>query len=220
MCPCQFGRLGAFLLTACLYWAWALGGLPAMLAALHAGDILAVAWAGAALFGAGWLLIGIGEALSHADPFNPRSILWSAGVIALAGYALSHGWVFGGNALLFHLSRAAWFGWIASEVFNLWLNLRGLGRRREVDASPVCAPGRQEVLTGPRFRRRRRLEWVEDVEASGDIPCPAAPPPGFSIRAAAGPVGQDQPLPQIVYVKDKNGQFVPLPGAVPLDRRR
>jgi hypothetical protein len=205
MCPCQYGRLGAFTLTACIYWAWAAGGLSAMVAGLEVGDILAVVWAGAALFGAGWLLIGIGEALSHSDAFVPQSVLWSVGVIALSVYALRHGWYLGGA--LFHASRAAWFGWIASEVFNVWLNLRGLGRHREVARSPaICAPTRQEALTAPRFRRSRRLEWSEEVEGHADLIQRA---PGFSVWRTPPVIGQDGAT-QIVYVPDERGQLIPV----------
>jgi hypothetical protein len=207
MCPCQFGRSGAFTLTACIYGACALGGLPAMLAALHAGNIIAIGWAVAVFFGAGWLMIAVGEALSHSDPFVPQSVLWSVGVIGLAGYALRHGWYFSGNALLFHLSRAAWHGWIASEVFNIWLNLRGIGRHRRV--TPVSDPMPE---TTTRLRRRRSIELVEEIEGRGVEAGDFVRHLGVDSHAGTFPAaaGQDQPAPQVVHVKDETGNFVPL----------
>jgi len=225
MCPCQYGRIGAFLLTGCIYWAWvSWGGLPAMFAGLQAGNIDAIAWAACALLGVGNLWIGIREALSHNDVFYLPSVLWSLGVIALSGWALEHGWVLTGNAWLFHLSRAGWFGWIASEVFNIWLNLRGsIARRR--DLAPIVAP-----IANPRLHRevpqqqagwlrRRRILLIEDSEGEGieaqeflrglganhHLGSNTPAPPGF--------IGHES-APRIVHVPDRNGNLIPvrLPG--------
>jgi hypothetical protein len=217
MCPCQWGRLGAFTLAACICWAWAAGGLAMMLAGLHAGDTIAIGWAVAAFFGGGWLSIGIFEALSHADTFRPQSVLWSVAVIGFAGYALNHGWYFSGDTLLSQLSHAAWFGWIASEVFNIWLNLRGVGPRRRTVSSllpPIPEPTMPEPR--PRLRRRRRVEWVEEIEED------AAAANNFTGRLAdADALPGAAVLPQTVYVKDGTGQFIPLhlPGTAPVNYR-
>ena len=201
-------RLGPLFLRSLRFHA-----VPAAAATLRAIELLR------SIYDSG--VIAVGEALSHADPFVPQSVLWSLGVIALAGYALGHGWYFSGDALLFHLSRAAWFGWIASEVFNVWLNLRGIGRRRYARRREDAAP-----MPEPRFRRRRRLEWVEEVEGRGVAADEFARHLGPNLRADLPPaVGQPVPVPvpQVVYLKDENGNFVPVPlprdDAVPANHR-
>jgi hypothetical protein len=223
MCPCQWGRLGSFTLAVCIWWALAAGGLPTMLVGLHAGDTIAIGWAVAAFFGGGWLSIGIFEALSHADTFRPQSVLWSVAVIGLAGYALNHGWYFSGDTLLPQLSHAAWFGWIASEVFNIWLNLRGVGRRRRAVSSLLLPPIPEPPMPEPRprLRRRRRVEWVDEIEEDGTRAGDFASRLNGSTDAVLSDGSGAPALPQTLYVKDDSGQFIPvhLPGAVPVNHR-
>ena len=216
--------MGAFVTVFCIYWAWAtVGGVPAMLALVRAGDALAIGWAVFAGLGVVVLLHGISEALSHDDSFEGGSFLWSVCVIALAVYGLSHHWYL--DAASGVLSRALWFGWIASNAFNIWLNLRGVGRR---SAAPVVRE-RQAPLTH-RVRRRLRLsrsgqmaEWSEAAEwyghAERDVsPSDFVPPP----RHISSLIGRNGTAPQIVYVPDEQGQLIPVqlpPGQVPVNRR-
>jgi hypothetical protein len=216
MCPCNYGRLGAFTVTACMVWALAFGGIPATVNFALAGNFIAIAWAVAAVFGVGWLCIGISEALSHDDGFNPRSVIFSAAVIGLAAYALRNGWYLRGDALLFYLSRAFWWGLIGSEVFAIWLNLRGRRHAR----CPVI-----EQPQPSRLRRRRRFTIEEEIEGHG-IEAEHMRLSGFNgvNRPAHGYpdlIEHDGGAPQIVWVRDRNGNFIPvqLPDAVPVGRR-
>jgi hypothetical protein len=218
MCPCNYGRLGAFLTTAAIYLAFQFGGIAAMIDLALAGNIIGIAWAVGAVLGVGNLFVGISEALSHDDGFEAGSVIFSGGVIGLAAWGLEHHWYLSGGPVWLHLSRAAWFGLIGSEVFNIWLNLRNIARRgREFgsyDTNPV------PVEQPRRLRRRRSIEWVEEIEGNGveahhlithDHPGSNTHFPEIDHEAA----------PQIVYVKDRNGDFIPvqLPDAVPVSRR-
>jgi hypothetical protein len=239
MCPCNLGRLGAATVTACMYCAWVMGGLSVMLAGLHDANIIAIGWAAATVFGVGWLLIGIFEALGHEDAFVLPSFLWSVAAIGLAGYAIEHGWYLtkpildwgcahcGVDAVFFHMSRAFWMSLIASEAFNIWLNLRGIGRRRYVPPMPAMPERTPEPKT-TRLRRRRRIEWVEDIEGRGigaeELAQHLGSMVGSTARANVLPaVGQSPAVPQVLYAKDENGNFIPvqLPpdSAVPVIRR-
>jgi len=168
MCPCQYGRLGAFTSACCIYWVWAVGGPPVMLAGLYSGNLGAIGWAIAAVFGVGWLLIGVFDALSHDDDFVPQSVLWSISAVALATYGIWHDWYVIGDPLLFHLSRAAWFGWIASEALNIWLNMRGFPRipkRSHSDSEWQTFVDQQSIAIATLTAERDRL--AHDLAQAG-----------------------------------------------------
>jgi hypothetical protein len=108
VCPCQNGRIGAFLLTLGLNCIWMDHGvwpLPGL------------------MVGVGALMIrsGIKEARSHDDNLNEASAFWSLIIGGLSAYALWHGWS----------ARPFWLSLMASEVFNLWLNFRGPRHQRQ-----------------------------------------------------------------------------------------
>jgi len=163
MCPCKEGRIGAFVtvLFLCLALEW-WGDLPSMLAQLKAGVPLAIGWAIFAGCGVVLLLDGIRQALSHDDGFDGGSFIWSVGVIGLAFYGLSHHWYLTDGSSV-QTSRALWFSWMASNAFNIWLQLRGqlrglrlprfpLYRHRNARRAPPCA-----VAVASRLSRNSRV---------------------------------------------------------------
>jgi hypothetical protein len=233
MCPCQYGRVGAFLTTAAIYLAFQWGGIPAMIELALAGNLIAIAWGAAALLGVGNLLIAIREALSHDDGFELSSVVWSGVLIAIAAWGLVHHWYLGGGALWFHLSRAAWVGLIASGVFNIWLNVRGFRRRRHDDQAPVHHPAPPHISAVPLTQRSLRRfqsqngEWSEATEWYGNNH-PYQPrekffpaPPQFSENATPQIVWlPDERGELIAYAPDRNGNYIALPPQqVPVNRR-
>src|SRR5262249_53763943 len=113
ICPCQDGRIGAFLLTLGLYCIW-IDHRVAVLLAL--------------IVGVGVLMLGSGikEVRSHDDNLNEASAFWSMILGGLSAYALWHGWDASGF----------WLSLLASELFNLWLNFRGPRHQRQPVEQP------------------------------------------------------------------------------------
>jgi hypothetical protein len=218
--PCEAARYGACFSAYALYMAW-LSGLPPMIALVEHGNALGIAWAVFGGLGIAGLVAGVGAALTHDDPFRPRSFLWSVGVIALGSYALLHGWVLTDSAFDYHLTTALWLGWMASNLVNVLLNLRGffLPRRpRFVDGVARPVPRRAPLLR----RRRVSTEWIEEIEIrgidAGDFPLPGdVHLPSGVLPDLIAPGG---PVPQIRYVKHGDTFVpVPVPDAVPVQRR-
>jgi hypothetical protein len=231
VCLCQAGRVGAFCLTFGLYWILAWLGVSYTEAHLfdmdHGATIVPVVIAGLGALG---VLGGIREALSHDDGINEASVAWSVWLGGLAGWALWHGWFLDGKAWGFHLSRAFWLALLASEVFNLWLNFRGVLRR----SRPAQSPNINSILSDDpkplarhRLRRSRTIKVVEVIE--GDRESLAhhlgSNTPYYAPPHASPLIGSDgRPVPQLLYVKDEaTGEFIPvqLPHdeRVPVNRR-
>jgi hypothetical protein len=205
-CPCGEARIGAFLLTAAFYW-MSVVGLSPMLAHVAHLDPAGIGWA--LLSGAGVICIvtGLTAAFTHDDPIRPGSFIWSAGVITLCGYALLHNWALPDSD--YHVMHGFWLSWMASNVVNLWLQLRGsFGRRRPAMAIQELA---QPGVPTLRRRRRVRAEWLEEFESYG-VDAGHVLPPDI---AAALPgrlhdlIEHDDALPELVYEK-RGDTFVPV----------
>jgi hypothetical protein len=213
-CPCKEGRVGAFVTVLCLCFALELGGLPSMLAQVKAGVPFAIGWA--ILAGCGVLLLieGVRQALTHDDSFEGGSFLYSVCVIGLSVYGLTHHWYLtDGSTAAF--SRALWLSWGASNLFNVWLQLRGqLRGRRPAAPAPEIQQPRRAGRRGFSLRRRRRIEVIEDIEGLGidaDALRALIHHLGKNTPADSFPaVGSDGARPQIVYVPDANGQLIPV----------
>jgi hypothetical protein len=220
MCPCNYGRWGACVLTWCLVWAYQHGGIAFLVPLALAGNVIAIIWAAAAAVGVVWLVTGLREALAHDDSFDGPGLSWSVGVLALCTCAMYQHWFLLGDAPGAFISRTVWLGWAASNLFNLFLQLRG--RRHAAPVPPVFRnePRPQRFA----LRRSRTIKVIEEIEGRG---LQQLPP---EYRTAARPVSSDLiehggASPQIVYVKTKDGAFVPvvLPAAddpVPVKRLR
>jgi len=220
-CPCKQGRIGAFCLTFGVYWVCILG-LPFLIGQIEDGNPFAIGWAIISFLGGVGLWVGITEALSHDDGLDERSAGWSLWLAGLCGWALWHGWFLDGNVWAVHLSRAFWLSLMASEVFNLWLNFRGVFRRsRPAVPQPVrqarpLLPLTQRIVRRVRLTRSGDGEWTEARELYGHnhaLPERFFPP-------VIGPDGEVQ---QIVYVRDEQtGEFIPVElhnDRVPVSRR-
>jgi hypothetical protein len=206
-CPCKEGRYGAFALVVSIYWAMQCGGIGATLNLVTAGTALGVWWAIWTGIGVGSLAEGIRQARSHDDNFDGRSVLVSVGLIGLALWAFAHHWFFLTDDWVGHASRVFWFGLLGSEAFNLWLNFRGRRHTPEI----------QERRSSGFFGRGRRVRVgiVYENRRLDDAPDYLAAPPH------ASPVLEHNgEVPQLVYVQDGNGNFIPvqLP-PVPVGRR-
>jgi hypothetical protein len=213
-CPCGMARVGACVTAWCVYWLYVSGWSP-MLANITRGDGDGVVWVLLAIFGFGGLWLGIREARRHHDMFNGESFLWSVAVLALGMFALRGGWYLDDSAFDWHLSRAFWFGWMASNAVNIWLQLRGM-RGREVPVGPEAGTIR---ISLSRRWMQRTTEWSERFEADRNNPLPSHELP----RRDVSPVIEHDapPLPKIVYVKEGDA-FVPvrLPApAVPVEHQ-
>ncbi|MGH7065753.1 MAG: hypothetical protein ACREET_16895 [Stellaceae bacterium] len=199
MCPCNYGRFGAGLLAWCVYRIWLVGGLRAFIALVVAGDGVAVFFA--VLTGLALLMLwhGVSAARAHLHMIEGPGVLWSAGVVGLAAYALSHGWFLHGGAAEFHISRSCWWVLLSSNAFNLWVQLRGLVPRR----APVVIEARPSSPVRTVWRRLQVREAVyEAVEQRPADPPARVPPPLPALEESAPP--------QIVHVPDESGTFVPL----------
>ena len=133
-CPCASAVAGAFVLAPAGYVAFeakAFFGLSAMniARAAEAGHAFAVivagVWAGALLLGLFWSIVGWRATLKHVEPPNGVGACYSAVILAgcwwLLQNVLAHG-----DALVIEIGRAAVLAFIASNVVNLYLQLRGL----------------------------------------------------------------------------------------------
>jgi hypothetical protein len=138
-----------------------------------------------------------------------RSVLWSVGIVCLSVYALRHGWHLQGDALNFHLSRAFWWGWLSSNAFNLFVQLRGLVPQR-ADVEPVI-----ETTPSSPLRYVWRRVHVREAVYEGLAPLPDARPP----HVPPLPAPDEIALPEIVYVPDQGGNFIPVE-RVPVERVR
>jgi hypothetical protein len=118
-CPCWKARIGAGLLTWCLYMGFCVQPAGRLLGQPMSGDMsgVIVVWAILTALGLGLFIKGIREALSHADHFRMGSFVWSVGVIALCVTALrDHDYI----AALPSVEaangfRATWLGWMANN---------------------------------------------------------------------------------------------------------
>ncbi len=133
-CPCVSARHGAFVVGLCAYAAirsHAFFGQSAMFIAnaAHNGNVAAFVvaglWLALALLGLCWAVAGYRATLTHVDPVNSLSVIYSAGVIALCWWLLQNV-LSPALDLLDEAGRAFAAAWIASNAVNLWLQLRGL----------------------------------------------------------------------------------------------
>ena len=175
-----------------------------------AGTAMGIWWAVWTGLAAVLLIEGVRQARSHDDSFDGQSVLVSVGLIGLALCAFANRWYYLTDDCVGHASRVFWLGLLGSEAFNLWLNFRG--RRHTV---PLPAPVEQPR----RLRRRRRIEWTEEIEGHGadDL----ARHLGANTHADVFPaVGHDGQPVQLVYVRDeRTGEFIPVQLPVPVGRR-
>lgn len=147
-CPCVSARHGAFVLGLCAYAAirsQAFFGQSAMFIAnaAHNGNaaafVVAGLWLALALFGLCWAVAGYRATLTHFDPVNSLSVIYSVGVIALCWWLLQSVLSPGGDVLV-EIGRAFAVAWIASNAVNLWLQLRGLFSGKLPQRQPQPAP--------------------------------------------------------------------------------
>lgn len=202
-CPCGMGRAGACATAWCAYWL-SVVGLSPMLVQIMRGDGAGVLWVLLAIFGVGSLALGLRAAFMHRDGFYGEGFLWSVLVLALGVFALRNRWYLDGDAFEVHLSRAFWLGWMASNAFNIWLQLRGLFWR---DVGTVSEPRSSSIVISQREtweRTERYAEVTRERNAAGHEAPGAAPPvvvpPAIEHRAAA---------PETLYVKEGE-EFVPV----------
>jgi hypothetical protein len=147
-CPCIRARHGAFVLALCAYVAIEANAffghsLMFILRAAHGGNaaafVVAGVWLALALLGLSWAVAGYRATLTHVDPVNSVSVLYSAGVIALCWWLLQN--VFSPALdLLDEVGRAFAVAWIGGNVVNLWLQLRGLFPGKLPLRQPQSAP--------------------------------------------------------------------------------
>lgn len=133
-CPCVSARHGAFVLALCAYAAIqskAFFGYSAkfIVNAAHDGNVAAFVvagvWLGISLLGLCWAVTGYRATLTHYDPVNSVSVIYSVGVIALCWWLLQNV-LSPALDLLDEVGRAFAVAWIAGNAVNLWLQLRGL----------------------------------------------------------------------------------------------
>jgi hypothetical protein len=231
-CPCRAARWGVALLTWCVYSAifapvFFGTSFATVFAAAMQGDI-PMRWAGAAVIGLLSLFGGLYEIRRHGHEMHLGSVVWSVLVVGFVGWLLfSHGGSLALKAfdiqvspLSGHVVRAVMWGWAVSNIFNLFLQLRDVFRRR-----PIIDVPSWPVPRVPRMLLRRRWVTIEDeieghgIEALLTRMGHAAmrPPP----RVSPADIEHDGALPQIAYVRQPDGSFIEvhLPDAVP-DRRR
>jgi hypothetical protein len=170
-------------------------------------------WALLAIFGIGSLALGVRAAFMHRDAFYGEGFLWSLLMLALGVFALRNRWYLDADAFEVDLSGAFWLGWMASNAFNIWLQLRGLfgvqgGRVPEPDSPHILFSQRETRLRTERYEQftTRRINLAAD-EVPDQAPSRVIPPP---IEHHAAP-------PEILYVKEGD-RFVPVkrPRAAPL----
>jgi hypothetical protein len=234
MCLCVQGRYGAGALAWAIYYTYLEGGLRALLSLLLAGEPGAILEAAVGLVGGAMMFVGVREALSHDDEFDMWSFLYSAGAVGLALYAMQQGWFLTGSPSLWRISHGIWLGLLASNGFNLWLQLRGPRHAvRSEPVSPARSPNINSIMLDDpqpvarhRLRRSRTIKIVEVIEGQGveslarhlGANTPYYPPPH-----ASPVIGRDgRPVPQILYVQDEEtGEFIPvLPDRVALPRKK
>jgi hypothetical protein len=162
-------------------------------------------WALLAIFGIGSLALGVRAAFMHRDAFYGEGFLWSVLVLALGVFALRNRWYLDADALEVDLSRGFWFGWMASNGFNIWLQLRGLvgdhcGSVPEPDSPHILFSQRETRLRTERYEQvtTRRMNLAAD-EVPDQAPARVIPP-AIEHQAVA---------PEILYVKEGD-QFVPV----------
>jgi hypothetical protein len=223
-CPCRAARLGAALLGVCIYaalWPQVFFGtsFEAVFAAAMHGDI-PIRWTGIAVIGLLCLLFGLHEIREQGHGFVIGSFLWSILVIALLVWAVTVRWpspaAAGVSVFGFHLWRAALIGWACGNAMNLIVQLRGLRGRRADD--PPAPPNPARLMR----RTRVTTEVTEEIEDHGIEALPLAHRAAMRLppRVSADLIGRGA-LPQITYVRQPDGTFVPADDAdaVPVRRR-
>jgi hypothetical protein len=235
-CSCRGLRYGVALLATSLYsaaYSTVFFGKPfaEVVAGAMRGDVPLI-WAGVAAFGVLSLIGGVIHIRRDGHGFKAGSFIWSCGVVAAVAWRLAHypdcigqtGW-FGYviDAFNYHLVRMLLVAWLASNASNIALNLFEvwrLRRRARPVRRPVAQPVPRDVLHG----RQVTEEWVAEFDAHGIEGALEAvrnalhAPPHASTDLIEGGAA----VPQIDYVRDENGDFVPVmpPGErVPVRRR-
>jgi hypothetical protein len=199
------------------------------------GDALGIFWALAGGLGIAGLVAGIGAALTHDDPVRGDSLVWSVGVVGLGIYALRHQWVLTDTAFNYHLTRALWLGWMASNAVNVVLNLRGFfWRRAAAAADDIVSRTIPNIFPRAGVVRRQRVTFEEEIEErfiNGQLDHGEMfqhykllmEIKGRRTRPSVSPDGTEDngTAPQIVHVRQPDGTFVEvhLPDAVPVAGR-
>jgi hypothetical protein len=204
--PCHATGLGASLLTCAIYVAlfphvFFGESFARALNKIFAGDIVNAKglWLALLVGGIVLLWIGLHAARSHDDPVNSFVLFGSALIVIPCLWGLGNGIYAAGSAFNWHASPAAWLSFLAFGLGNIWLELRGIFKRR-----PAEAPAMQ--VQEPLPRRVRVLKIIE--WSSGDNHLP--PLPEIQSLQARPAIGQGRTLPQIAYVPDENGQLIPV----------
>jgi hypothetical protein len=209
--PCHAMPVGAFLLT----WGLYLAAFPRVFFGenfadavqnIDAGHIVNMEGLCLALLVGGIVLlfIGVRAALSHDDPVRVGSLLGSIAIVVLCLWGIGNGmYAAGPGSLNWHVSRAAWLSFLALGVACIWLETRGMFRRRR-DRRRAYAPVVQEPSS---FSFRRRTIEITEWTGGHD---PVAQQPEFQHWQAPPAIGQRQAVPQIVYVPDENGELIPM----------
>jgi hypothetical protein len=126
--------VGAFVLALALYVAFetkTLFGLSVIqiACAAYSGDafsvVIAGAWVGALLLGLIWSIVGWRATLNHVESANGMAACYSAVILAGCWWLLKNGLSPAGDPAI-EIGRAVVLAFIASNVVNLYLQLRGL----------------------------------------------------------------------------------------------
>jgi hypothetical protein len=216
-CPCGAARIGACLLTWCLYMAlWSsvffsesFGGVLAQARAFDV-TIGMIAWAVLAGMGFYWLTLGMSAALSHEDEFRLGSFVWSVGVILLVGQRFL-AVPAGGKDLYFHIFRMLLAGWLASNAVNIWLQLRSTGRRSERSERlpPAGYLWRRLSVRQTQHAYEEIYEDLQPAPPGGYYHSPPLPAPPHRLVSPVPSIDTAVAVPEIVYVKDGD-RFVPV----------
>jgi hypothetical protein len=203
-CPCGMGRAGACVTAWSAYWLSVVGWSP-MLAQITRGDGMGVLWVLLTIFGMGSLALGVRAAFMHRDAFYGEGFLWSVLVIVLGVFALRNRWYLDGDAFEIDLSRAFWFGWMADNTFNIWLQLRGLFGRH---VGVVSEPGSSRIFFSQRETWERRERYAEVTMRERNPATHEESGPALS-GVGSPAIDHYEAPPEILYVKEGD-QFVPV----------
>jgi hypothetical protein len=222
-CSCRGLRYGVALLATSLYsaaFSSVFFGKPVaeVVAAAQRGDV-PVIWSGVAVVGVLSLLGGFIHLRRDGHGFKFGSFIWSCGVVAAVEWRLANfpasmigtgcfGYVF--DAFGYHFMRMMFIAWLASNASNIALNLFEVWRRWR--SRPVYRPVAQPIPRSVLHGRRVTEEWVGEFGAHGiEAALQAvrnalhAPP-----HVSSDLIGDSSAGPQIEYVQDENGDFIPV----------